>query len=50
MVPLVSAVLVAELYAQASLYLDVLKKVSAKDRTDRDSGVTAEQEALPGPS
>jgi CHASE2 domain-containing sensor protein len=50
MVPLVSAVLVAELYGQASLYLDVLKKVSAKDRTDPDSGVTAEQEALPGPS
>jgi len=50
MVPLVSAVLVAELYAQASLYLDVLKKVSAKHCEEPEPGATDEQEALPGPS
>jgi len=50
MVPLVSAVLVAELYSQASLYLDVLKKASAKDHTNPEPDVTDEQEALPGPS
>jgi CHASE2 domain-containing sensor protein len=50
MVPLVSAVLVAELYAQASLYLDVLKRVSARHRKGSEPSAMDEQEALPGPS
>jgi CHASE2 domain len=50
MVPLVSAVLVAELYAQASLYHDVLKKVSAKHREKPEPGITDKQKALPGSS
>jgi CHASE2 domain-containing sensor protein len=50
MVPLVSAVIIAELYAQASLYLDLLKKVSAaKSGTDSTQAATDDPEALSGP-
>jgi CHASE2 domain-containing sensor protein len=51
MVPLVSAVIIAELYAQASLYLDLLKKVSAANSpAGSEPAATDESEALPGPS
>lgn len=50
MVPLVSAVIVAELYAQASLYLGLLKKVSAKSRVGYGPGATDESEEFPGAS
>ena len=51
MVPLISAVIVAELYAEASLYLDLLKKVSAiKSQSRSEAVVSDDSEALPGPS
>lgn len=51
MVPLVSAVIIAELYAEASLYLDLLKKVSdVKSGTAKESSITVDSEQIAGPS
>ena len=51
MVPLVSAVIVAELYAEASLYLELLKKISAPNaKTSSEPVASDDSEALPGPS
>ncbi|MGD0940084.1 MAG: CHASE2 domain-containing protein [Terracidiphilus sp.] len=51
MVPLVSAVIIAELYAEASLYLDLLKKLSAvKSRTESEPVSTDDSDAIAGPS
>lgn len=51
MVPLVSAVIVVELYTKASFYLSFYKKVSAL-RLQRlsDSEICEDSEAIPGPS
>ena len=50
MVPLVSAVIIAELYAHASLYLYLLQKVSAAKYPAGSEPATDGSEALPGPS
>lgn len=51
MVPLVCAVIVAELYAKASLYLEFYKKVSAlRSRQRSTAPIADESEPLRGPS
>lgn len=51
MVPLVSAVIMTELYAQATLYLELFKKVSTlKSHASADPGANDDSEAIAGPS
>jgi hypothetical protein len=51
MVPLVSAVIVAELYAKASFYLDFYKKIKVLSSQERSGAAPSDDsETLPGPS